>query len=65
MSDWGTQTVTPTRSSQWERSCLGGKTKNDKNGNNFHNRRKHFSLFVISVDGMLINEALVVLVNLS
>ena len=33
----------------------------DNNGKHFHDQRKHFSLFVISVDGILGREVLVVL----
>ena len=41
------------------------KMNKDKQGNHFHEKRKHFSLFVISVAGMIGKEDLVVLVNLS
>ena len=41
------------------------KTKKDKNGKHFHEQRKHFSPFVLSVNGMLGREALVVLADLS
>ena len=41
------------------------KQTEDKHGKNFHEKRKHFSLFVLSVDGMLGKEDLAVLVNFS
>ena len=41
------------------------KTNKYKHGKHCHEKRKHFSPFVISVDGMLGKEALVVLANLS
>ena len=41
------------------------KIKKDKQGNDCHEQQKHFSLFVLSIDGMLGREALVVLENLS
>ena len=37
----------------------------DNHGNHLHNQLKQFSNFVLSVDGMLSREALVVLANLS
>ena len=37
----------------------------DKNGNNCHDKRKHFSLFVLSIHGKIGREALVVLEILS
>ena len=40
------------------------KEKKDKHVMNFHEQRKHLSLFVLSVDGMNGKEALVVLMNL-
>ena len=45
--------------SRWE------KQTDNKHGKNFHEKRKHFSLFVLSVDGMLGKEDLAVLVNFS
>ena len=39
--------------------------KKDKNSKHWHNQRKHFSPFVISVDGMLGRESLVLLSQLS
>ena len=39
--------------------------KKDKHGKNCHYQQKHFTLFVLSVDGMLGREALVVLSQLS
>ena len=39
--------------------------KKDKHGKHCHDQRKHFSPFVLSVDGMLGREALVVLANLN
>ena len=41
------------------------KVKKDKHGNHCHDKGKHFSLFVFSVDVMLGREALVVLYQLS
>ena len=41
------------------------KVNNDKHGKNFHNKWKHFSLFVLYVDGMTGQEDLVVLANMS
>ena len=41
------------------------KIKKNMHGKHCHNRRIHFSLFVLSVDGMLGREALVVLSQLS
>ena len=38
--------------------------KKDKHGNHCHKQQKHFSPFVLSVDGMLGKEALIVLTNL-
>ena len=40
-------------------------TNKYKNGKQCHDQRKHFSPFVISVDGMLGRESLVVLAQLS
>ena len=45
--------------------ALWEKMKKDKQSKNCHNQRKHFSLFVIYVDGIIGKEALVVLSNLS
>ena len=39
--------------------------KKDKHSKNCHKQREHFSPFVLSVDGILGKEALVVLANLS
>ena len=39
--------------------------KNDNHGKHYHDQRKHFSLFVLAVDGMLGRESLVVLSQLS
>ena len=44
--------------------ALWEKMKKDKQSKNCHNQRKHFSLFVISVDGMLGKDSPVVLANL-
>ena len=44
---------------QWE------KIKKDNHGKHCHNQLKQFSTFVLSVDGMLGREALVLLANLS
>ena len=44
---------------QWEN------IKKDNHGKHFHNQLKQFSNFVLSADGMLGREALVVLANLS
>ena len=41
------------------------KIKKDKHGKHCHGEQKHFSRFVISVDGMIGRETLVVLMNLS
>ena len=41
------------------------KIKKDKHGKHFHDQWKHFSPFVLSVDGMLGSESLVVLSQLS
>ena len=41
------------------------KQKKDKHGKHFHEQRKHFSLFVLSVDGLLGKESLVLFANLS
>ena len=41
------------------------KVNKDKYGKHCHEQRKYFSLFVLSVDGMIGKEALVVLTNLS
>ena len=41
------------------------KLKKDKHGQDCYNQRRHFSLFVLSVDGMMGKEALVVLATLS
>ena len=41
------------------------KIKRYKHGNNCHKKWKHISRFVLSVDGMLGREALVILTNLS
>ena len=41
------------------------KEKKYKHSKHCHYQRKHFSLFLLSVDGMLGKEALVVLTNLS
>ena len=41
------------------------KLKEDKHGQHFHDQRKHFSLFFLSVDRMMEKEAQVVLANLS
>ena len=38
--------------------------KKDKHGNHCSDQRKHFSLFVLSVDGMLGREALTILTKL-
>ena len=42
-----------------------GKINKDKDGKHYHNQRKHFSPFFLSVDEMLGREALVVLYQLS
>ena len=42
-----------------------GKTKKDKRGHHCYDKRKHFSLFVLSVYGMMGKEALVILATLS
>ena len=39
--------------------------KNDKHFKHCYDQRKHFSPFVLSIDGILGKEALVVLANLS
>ena len=39
--------------------------KKYNHGNNCHNQRKHFSSFVISMDGILVREALVVIFQFS
>ena len=39
--------------------------KKDNHGKYFHDQRKHFSPFLLSVDGMLGRESLVVLAQLS
>ena len=39
--------------------------KKDKHGKHYHNQRKHFSSFVLSLYGILCREALVVLSQLS
>ena len=39
--------------------------KKDKHGNHCHEQRKHFSLFLLLVDGMLGREALFILSQLS
>ena len=44
---------------QWD------KIKKYKHINNFHDQQKHFSLFVLSIYGMLGRESLVVLASLS
>ena len=44
---------------------LWGKLNKDKHGNHFHKQWKQFSPFVISVDGMIGKESIVVLANLS
>ena len=44
---------------QWEN------IKKDNHGKHFHNQLKQFSTFVLSINGMLGREALVVLANLS
>ena len=41
------------------------KIKKYKHGNHCHYQQKHFSMFIISVDGMLGRESLVLLANLS
>ena len=41
------------------------KKKKDNNGKNCHEKQKHFSPFLLYVEGMLGNEAIVVLANLS
>ena len=41
------------------------KMRKDKHGNHCHEQRKQFSLFILSVYGMLGREALIVVVNLS
>ena len=45
--------------------ALWEKIKKDKRGKHCHDQRKHSSPFVISANGMLGREALVVLANLS
>ena len=37
----------------------------DNHDKHFHKKHKHLSLFAVSVDGMIRNEALVILTNLS
>ena len=49
----------PTLLARWE------KIKTDKHGKHRNNQRKHFSPFVLSVDGLLGREALVVISQLS
>ena len=39
--------------------------KKDKHGNHYHNQRKQFFLFFLSIDSMLTREALAVLAQLS
>ena len=39
--------------------------KNDNHGKHYHDQRKHFSSFVLAVDGMLGRGSLVVLLQLS
>ena len=45
-------------------ACWDNQSK-DNNGNHCHKQLKHFSLFVLSIDGMIGKEALVLLTSLS
>ena len=51
--DLGIPTAPPTTSSQQAAFLLGGRRKKYKHGKNYHKQRKQFSLFVLSVDGMI------------
>ena len=42
-----------------------GETNKEKHGQAYYDQRRYFSLFVLSVDGMMGKEALVLLTNLS
>ena len=44
---------------------LWEKKNKDKYGKNCHEQRRHFSIFFLSVDGMIVKEALVLLMTLS
>ena len=55
----------PTGLSQWRSSWIVREKNNKyKNGKHCHDQRKHFYMFLISVDVMLGKEALVVHANL-